>query len=295
VQFRAPELWATVGDRGHVLFVLDHPEGRGTLIPSGGEDRWVYVREWDPERERLESYTPERVRGLIRHATGIPALEPAIDDITAVRFTSRMAERFREGNAFLVGDAAHQATPRGGTGLNAAIHDGFDLGWRLAWTLQGWSDPALLDGYEAERRPLVELTVGRSADPDWTGPDPLHVVAGDLGGRIPHAWLPGARGRRSTLDLLGPGLTLLTGPASAHWTAALEGLDPAVPVAVRPLPVPTARALGIRDGGALLVRPDGLAVGAWAPGVPAHEALATGVASATGRVLEQPRQAALVA
>ncbi len=68
-----------------------------------------------------------------------------------------------------------------------------------------------------------------------------------------------------------------------------------MPVVVRSLRVPTARALGIRDGGALLVRPDGLAVGAWAPGVPAHEALATGVASATGRVLEQPRQAALVA
>jgi putative polyketide hydroxylase len=293
VHFRAPELWGLLGDRRFVLYVADHPEGPGTLIPAGRGDRWVYVREWDPAREDLATYSPERALRLIRLSTGLPALEPRIDHIWPVTFTSRMAQRFREDRGFLAGDAAHQATPRGGTGLNAAIQDGFDLGWRLAWTLRGWADSGLLDGYEAERRPLVEHSVGRSADRNWTGPEPLRVALGDLGGRIPHAWLPGAAGRTSTLDLLGAGLTLFTGPAE-DWDTALAVLDHEVPVRLRSLDAVTARALGIRDGGALLARPDGVPVGAWPPGTDAAAALAGGIASATGRAFD-PRHAALAA
>ncbi len=289
VRFRAPELWALLGDRGFLLYVLDHPEGPGTFIPSGRDDQWVYVREWDPSREELASYTPERVRRLIRLAAGLPALEPRIQAINPVRFTARIAERFRQGRSFLVGDAAHQATPRGGTGLNAAIHDGFDLGWRLSWVLNGWSSAALLDGYEAERRPLVEQTVGRSAELDWTRPEFLRVALGELGGRIPHAWLPGATGRTSTLDLLGQGLTVFTGPSGRSWEAALASLDPDVPVRVRGLDAVTARVLGIRDGGALLARPDGVPVAVWPPGSHKRDALAAGLAAATGRQLDPER------
>jgi hypothetical protein len=55
---------------------------------------------------------------------------------------------------FLVGDAAHLNPPFGGHGLNTGIGDAVDLGWKLAATLAGWGGPALLDSYEAERRPL---------------------------------------------------------------------------------------------------------------------------------------------
>ena len=294
VRFRAPELWALLGERRFLLYVAEHPEGPGTLIPDGRDDRWVYVRVWDPTREELASYSPERALRLIRLAAGLPALEARIDDIVAVTFTSRLAQRFREGRGFLIGDAAHQATPRGGTGLNAAIQDGFDLGWRLAWTLSAWAEPGLLDGYEAERRPLVEHSVGRSTDPNWTAPEPLRVALGDLGGRIPHAWLPGSHGRTSTLDLLGPGLTLFTGPTHEHWHAPLMRTHHRVPVRVRCLDPITARALGIRDGGALLARPDGNQVAAWSPGVDAMAALSGGLASATARTCA-PRHAARAA
>ena len=74
-------------------------------------------------------------------------------------------------------------------------------------------------------------------------------------GRIPHTWPPGESGRVSTLDLLGDGLTLFTGPGeSAGWAAC----DDTPPVTVRRLDAITARALGILDGASLLVRPDGL-------------------------------------
>jgi 2-polyprenyl-6-methoxyphenol hydroxylase-like FAD-dependent oxidoreductase len=135
--------------------------------------------------------------------------------------------------------------------MNTAIADGFDLGWKLAWVLSGWDRPALLDPYEPERRPVAEHQVRRSIDPlgSRRSIDELHV---DLGGRIRHIWLPGQPGR-STVDLLGTGLTLLyTGIRPPHRHAA--------PVTAHRLDALTARSLGIAPGQHLLLRPDGLPV-----------------------------------
>jgi putative polyketide hydroxylase len=114
--------------------------------------------------------------------------------------------------------------------------------------------------YEAERRPIAAHNVARSADPNGSTretADELHV---DLGGRIPHVWVRSAEGRVSTLDLLSPGLTLLTGPDSVPSEAQAGG---GPPVAVRRLDAVSARAIGIRGRGALLVRPDGTPARLW--------------------------------
>jgi hypothetical protein len=177
-----------------------------------------------------------------------------------------LADRFRAGNVFLAGDAAHRVTPRGGTGMNSAIRGGHDLGWKLGWVLRGWAGPELLDTYEAEWRPIAAHNVARSADPDGSTretADELHV---DLGGRIPHVWVNSDEGRVSTLDLLGRGLTLFTGPDSAPWEAQPNGRPP---VTHRPLDAVSARAIGVRDRGALLVRPDGTPAQLWTHEVPA--------------------------
>lgn len=63
-----------------------------------------------------------------------------------------LAERYRVGNVFIAGDAAHLVIPTGGLGMNTGVGDAFDLSWKLAGTVQGWGGPALLDSYEIERR-----------------------------------------------------------------------------------------------------------------------------------------------
>jgi 2-polyprenyl-6-methoxyphenol hydroxylase-like FAD-dependent oxidoreductase len=192
---------------------------------------------------------------MLRDAAGFPDLEPRIERIAPVTFTALLAERFRRGRVFLAGDAAHRVSPRGATGMNTAIHDGFDLGWKLAWVLRGWAGPELLDTYEAERRPVAEHNVARSADPNGSARDPAEELHVDIGARIPHVWLDGGA---STLDLLGEGLTLLTGP----WQAAAPLRRGGPPVAVRRLDAIAARAVGVPHGGTLLVRPDGAPVAA---------------------------------
>ena len=79
------------------------------------------------------------------------------------RIHSRIADRFRKGDVFLVGDAAHIHSPAGGQGMNLAIGDAFNLGWKLALVANGQAHDRLLDSYQAERRP-VAMTVLHGAD-----------------------------------------------------------------------------------------------------------------------------------
>jgi 2-polyprenyl-6-methoxyphenol hydroxylase-like FAD-dependent oxidoreductase len=78
------------------------------------------------------------------------------------RVHHRVANQFRKGRAFLLGDAAHIHSPVGGQGMNTGIGDGVNLAWKLAAVLQGRAQPTILDSYEQERiefaRTLVATT-----------------------------------------------------------------------------------------------------------------------------------------
>ncbi|MET9190400.1 FAD-dependent monooxygenase [Streptomyces tendae] len=69
---------------------------------------------------------------------------------------TRLAEHYRVGRVLLAGDAAHIHPPTGGQGLNLGVQDAFNLGWKLAARLGGRAPDALLDTYQAERRPVAE-------------------------------------------------------------------------------------------------------------------------------------------
>lgn len=74
---------------------------------------------------------------------------------------ARLAERYRVGRVFLVGDAAHAHPPTGGQGLNTSVQDAYNLGWKIAAVLRGAGED-MLDSYEAERRPVAETVLGLS-------------------------------------------------------------------------------------------------------------------------------------
>ncbi len=246
--FRAP-LWDVVGPHRHLLYSVTHSESPINFYPAGPSDRWLAGL----RTEGVETLDERRVAELIRLGAGVPGLPVRIERSRSFSSAVQLAAHFRRGPVFLAGDAAHQVTPRGGTGLNLALHDGFDLGWKLAWVLREWARPALLDTYEAERRPVAEHTAARSADPNGSIRAPEEAVHVDLGGRIPHVWSDG----RSTLDLLGTGLTLFAGFDGPAWDGAAASLAARMPVDVRLLDALAARAVGAAGRSALLVRPDG--------------------------------------
>jgi 2-polyprenyl-6-methoxyphenol hydroxylase-like FAD-dependent oxidoreductase len=75
------------------------------------------------------------------------------------RVHHRVADHFRKGPAFLLGDAAHIHSPVGGQGMNTGIGDAVNLAWKLAAVLHGRADAALLDSYEPERIAFAQRLV----------------------------------------------------------------------------------------------------------------------------------------
>src|SRR5205809_3671030 len=71
----------------------------------------------------------------------------------------RVADRFRKGRAFLLGDAAHVHSPVGGQGMNTGIGDAVNLAWKIADVAHGRADVLLLDSYEPERMAFARRLV----------------------------------------------------------------------------------------------------------------------------------------
>ena len=232
----------------------------------------------------------ERCIALVRSAVGVPELDVEIEDVAVWKAVAETADTFRQGRVFLAGDAAHVMPPTGGFGGNTGVHDMDNLAWKLAMVLKGQAGEALLDSYEAERRPVALLTVEqaharyvRRVTPEWIAPDTPEMrdeltieigqfyrspvipegrgadqpacmhpdeTRGAPGSRVPYAWLDATT---STIDCAADGFTLLTGPEGQQW----NGASPAFSLSETVLGIETLYRFGIEPSGALLVRPDG--------------------------------------
>lgn len=84
------------------------------------------------------------------------------------RVHHRVADRFRQGRTFLLGDAAHIHSPVGGQGMNTGIGDAVNLAWKLAAVVHGRADATLLDSYEPERIAFARRLVA-TTDRAFTG------------------------------------------------------------------------------------------------------------------------------
>ena len=267
------------------FFRLDRTGGTGFLvINTVGED---VTR---PEAVNVsDGLTEERARELLRAAIGTPDVEMEVLDVAHWRAESNVATTMRAGRVFLAGDAAHVVPPNGGYGGNTGAQDALNLAWKLAAVVKGEAGEALLDSYDAERRPLGRLTVEQAytryatrvvpergtddAEPfvddltmeiglvmrsgaviaDGQDDGALHMhptqIRGRPGTRAPHV---GLGDDRSTLDLFGGDFALLRGP---------QAPDADVPAGVAQHVITAAGfpdAYGISPAGATLVRPDGV-------------------------------------
>src|SRR5262245_42697684 len=279
ILFRA-DLREVLGETVYGLYMLPGPAGPAgpprVVVPSGADERYVLGIPLPPGMSQPAidaSFTPERSAELVREAADRPNLDVEIIATNAFAFSAQVAARMRDRRVFLVGDSAHRMTPRGGRGMNTAIADAFDLGWKLAWVCRALAADPLLDTYEAERGPIGRRNVALSMVPGGGGSDDGLVEDGfvpgaEPGTRAPHAWLIDGAERVSTLDLFGRELVLLTTGDGAMWRAAVTAMStesPQLPIRVRAI----GRAMRDEDGtfaaayrlgagGAVLVRPDGI-------------------------------------
>jgi putative polyketide hydroxylase len=262
VEFRAP-LAQIAGDRRYGLTIITHPDAKGVLAPRGPNDRWGFSCESTPGQTQLVDASQEQLVQIITTAVGVPDLNLQIERTSSFTFAAQIAEHYRDGAVFLVGDAVHRMTPRGGTGMNTAIQDAYDLGWKMGWVLRGWARAGLLDSYQTERRPVGGHNVSRSADPDGARRDAVDALPWDLNGRVAHYWVRRGSAMLSTLDLLGAGLTVLAGPEEPGWTEVADNLGTHAPVTAHVVDAQVADTIGIPRGGARLLRPDGRQVLQW--------------------------------
>jgi 4-hydroxyisophthalate hydroxylase len=98
------------------------------------------------------------MQAVVEQATGFP-VRCEFDYVGLWNMRVDVADTYRQGRAFIAGDAAHSHPPYGAHGLNTGLEDAVNLSWKLTAVLRGWAPPALLDTYTAERRPItVETT-----------------------------------------------------------------------------------------------------------------------------------------
>jgi 2-polyprenyl-6-methoxyphenol hydroxylase-like FAD-dependent oxidoreductase len=231
------------------------------LCPLAGTDDFQCVARF-PEGTAVD-LSLEAVRKVVATRTHL-----APEDVTEVRWASdfrpraALADRFRHGRVLLAGDAAHIHSPAGGQGLNTGIQDAYNLGWKLGAVLRDGVDPALLDTYEEERRPVAAQVLGLSTSvhrgetrrgeatgqlglgyrestlTEETRPTPGRIRAGD---RAPDATIAGVR--------------LFDAFRGPHWTLlALGTRAPGATGTVRVVQGPAHETYGT---GLFLVRPDG--------------------------------------
>ncbi len=142
------------------------PVRAGTYMRIGpGRYRWEFQL---LAGETADDFgTLAALRPLIAPWTGAVAdRELTLLRVTEYTFRAQIADRWRRGNIFILGDAAHLTPPFVGQGMGAGLRDAANLAWKIAGVHHGTLAADVLDSYERERKPhtrhmiRLALTVG---------------------------------------------------------------------------------------------------------------------------------------
>jgi 2-polyprenyl-6-methoxyphenol hydroxylase-like FAD-dependent oxidoreductase len=269
--------------------VIVGPTGFGLFSPLP-DGRWLIFVNRDETDTRSTLPTADEIGALLNARAGTDIGLHDLKWVSYFKMHKRAAERLADGRRFLVGDAGHLSSPMGGEGLNAAFMDAADIAWKLALVLRGAAKPSLLDSYAAERsladHHVLEVSdeihsfvmdlVTKCADggvPKLPPLDPVEDMASarrrsmlDISyagsalvgqaGTIVDGLSPGRR--FAACDMLrGTGHHLIAHrdmPRLDHLLARWDKLVSFIDMSSAPF---DAGAAGIRNGGAILVRPDG--------------------------------------
>ena len=152
-----------VKDRPAALYFVEQEGLRATFLTINGTDRWGFLIHspskygWQPE-----DFTPEFCVELIQEGIGAADIPVKVLGVSPWQASAIVADRYRVGNVFLAGDAAHEMPPTGGFGLNTGVQDVHNLAWKIAAVLRGRADESLLDSYHGERQPLGTIITQNS-------------------------------------------------------------------------------------------------------------------------------------
>jgi putative polyketide hydroxylase len=137
----------------------------GMIISAEG-DLGMFITTYLPGKgETADQFTPQRCREVLIKAFGEP-MDIDIIEVAAWQPYEQVADQFRCGRVFLVGDAAHTMPPFKAGGANTAIQSAHNLAWKLAAVLDGAAGPKLLDTFHDERHPVGRFAARQSL----TGP-----------------------------------------------------------------------------------------------------------------------------
>lgn len=157
ITFRSSELDDLIPHPPSIHFWVLDPEAPGVIGPLDKAGTWWAIATGTP---RIDD--DDHAARLVRRLVGA---DIDVEVIATDPWQARMllADSYRAGRLFIVGDAAHQNPPWGGHGFNTGVGDAVNLGWKLAAVLSGWAPAELLDSYEPERRPVEEATIALAA------------------------------------------------------------------------------------------------------------------------------------
>ncbi|MDO9403783.1 MAG: FAD-dependent monooxygenase [Polaromonas sp.] len=133
-------------------YMLVGPEGIwGNLTVVDGKKEWRLSLTGSAQKLDLPNVD---TAAYVRQCLGTDDIDFEVKALSPWRRREVVASRLSHHRVFLAGDAAHAMSPTGGFGMNTALQDIVDLGWKLEAVIKGWGGDRLMASYDPERRPV---------------------------------------------------------------------------------------------------------------------------------------------